>query len=151
MTFINELIPEKEKAGFDFPAYVASDGSKPTLWKWTADKERDAYLVNTDVKGGAYDGNPELRRFVLLFEKHAVFFWAEPKTFKAKLVFPTGRAGNPPTPASTDLLWSVRDLEIPPDLLPLKREILKIIEEALIARGYVYDPERFGTISVTFE
>ena len=37
MAFVNELIPEEEKAKFTFPVYTAHDGSKPTLYMWMID------------------------------------------------------------------------------------------------------------------
>jgi len=52
MAFVNELIPEELKENFPFKVVTAPDGSKPTLWKWTIDRERDAFLVVVDILGG---------------------------------------------------------------------------------------------------
>lgn len=52
MAFVNELIPEELKSKFPFPVKTRPDGSKPTLWKWTIDRQRDAYLVVTESVGG---------------------------------------------------------------------------------------------------
>ncbi|WAR43266.1 hypothetical protein [Methylomonas rapida] len=45
MTFVNELISEEEKNTFDFSIIELPYQPRPRLYKWTIDRERNAFLI----------------------------------------------------------------------------------------------------------
>lgn len=65
MVFKNELISEEEKKDIPFPVQTGYNGSKPTLWKWTIDRETNTFLVLTHKYGGGYEGTKEDLIFIL--------------------------------------------------------------------------------------
>jgi len=52
MSFINYPMTDEDKGKIDFPVYTEKDGNRPTLYKWTTDAERNAFLVLADIEGG---------------------------------------------------------------------------------------------------
>lgn len=138
MAFVNELIPEEQKDKFPFPVSTRPDGSKPTLWKWTIDRERDAYLVVTDVLGGGYEGTPPDYFYVLYWKGELVPFAAERHLSGSK----------------TDdivLTWKMHRLDIPSALQERKEEVMQLIREALDAQGLLYNRNRVEAVNVQFD
>lgn len=45
MPFVNEVISEEEKNNFDFSIIELPYQSRPNLYKWTIDRERDSFLL----------------------------------------------------------------------------------------------------------
>lgn len=137
MAFVNELIPEAEKEKFTFPVHSNKDGSKPTLWKWTIDRERDAFLVMTNKGGGGYDGSPNREYFVLSWKDQLVHFGGDRQI-----------TGNDTLGLS--LWWKIHYLSIPESLKSCKEEVLQLIQEALDEMGLLYRRDRVVMVKVDF-
>lgn len=139
MAFVNELIPEEQKDKFQFPVFIRPDGSKPTLWKWTIDRERDAYLVVTNVLGGGYEGTPPDYYYVLTWKGAQVSFAAE-----EHLAINKEEKGSA-------LTWKVHRLDIQQALQEQKDQVLQLIREALDARGRFCDRRGLASVLVQFK
>ena len=138
MTFVNELIPESEKEKFTFPVTTKHDGSKPTLWKWTIDRDRNAYLVFTKSVGGGYEGTPLTKFFVLNWNGKLIYLCAEP-------------LGTSRKPAGVVMSWRIHKLDIPSDLPNTQEELMQIIREAFAMMGDLYDGEQYVAVNVDFD
>jgi len=137
MAFVNELIPEEQKNKFSFPVHIGYGGSKPTLYKWTIDRERDAYLVLANVLGGGYEGTLPDHYYVLSWKGELVSFAAEEHLAINK-------------ERGDVLTWKVHRLDIPPSLQECRDEVLHLIRDALDAQGLVYDRSRVAVVNVQF-
>jgi len=138
MTFVNELSPEEQKDKFPFPVKTRPDGSKPTLYKWTIDRERDAYLVVTNVLGGGYEGTPPDYYYVLTWNGEQVSFAAEESLSSSK-------------ENGTVVSWKIHHLDIPSVLEEHKNQVLQLIRDALDAQGWLYDRSRVSAVNVQFD
>jgi len=138
MAFVNEAIPEEQKNEFPFPVYTARDGSKPTLYKWTIDRERDAYLVVTNVKGGGYEGTAVTEHFVLSWKGELIRFQCNPQS-----------SGN--TAVGQMLSMRIHHLMIPPALQNHKEEVLQLIREILDAKDWPYRRSAYVEVNVQFD
>jgi len=138
MAFVNELIPDEQKEKLPFPVKVSPfDGSKPTLWKWTIDRERDVYLVVASIWGGGYEGTPPDYYYVLSWKDELILFSAEE--------YLSGTRETDQT-----LTWKVHRLEIPESLQDKKEEVLQLIREALDAQGWLYNRDCLEAVFVEF-
>ena len=137
MAFVNEKIPEEEKEKFEFPVFTETDGSKPTLWKWTIDKERDAFLVITDKEGGGYQGTPETCHFALSWRGNFINFIGE-------LQF----LGN--SRSEQSISWKVSKLVISSEIKNRHDEVFELIRESLDVMGWLYDRECLVAVNVDF-
>jgi hypothetical protein len=137
MAFVNELIPEEQKAKFPFPVSTRPDGSKPTLWKWTIDRERDAYLVLINAGGGGHVGTPLTEYYILNWRGELIRFVGEPQVSGTK---ETGQV----------LSWRVYSLVISSTLEERKEEVLQLIRDALDAMGLLYKRDRVVAVNVEF-
>jgi len=136
MTFVNEIIPEEAKSGFTFLVKTLHDGSKPTLWKWTIDKERQVALVNVGKLGGSYEGTNESYEFRLLFPEVEIHFSAEQ-------IFSLINS------KSVEITWLVSTLVF--DRLALDRsEVERAIVDALVAMGWLYSSSPTVSVRVEF-
>jgi hypothetical protein len=138
MAFVNELIPEDEKEKFTFTVSTRLDGSRPTLWKWTTDKERNVFLVLRNVVGGAYEGTQETEHYVLSWNGDLIFFDGEPAVSQKGQEKPT-------------LTWHITKLDFPSRLQNQREEVIKLISEALDAQGLLYSRERVKAVRVNFD
>ncbi|MCB1869652.1 MAG: hypothetical protein KDI43_14335 [Gammaproteobacteria bacterium] len=136
MAFINERIPEEEKEKFNFSVSTRPDGSKPTLWKWTIDRERKVFLVITNIVGGGYSGTDPTEYFVLCWNNQLVKFSGNYKI--------SGSKGNGYT-----LTWRLSEVEIPPAIEEKRSEVTSLIREALDAKGRFFN--RANLVSVVVE
>jgi hypothetical protein len=137
MAFVNEIIPESAKAEFKFPVKTLGDGSKPTLWKWTIDKERDIFLINTSKEGGAYEGTNETRNFMLKLKNRQVTFTAECKYISK-------------SNTEMEVEWVVRNISPIDSNAANSGEVEKIITEALTEMGWLYSTTNVSSTSVVF-
>lgn len=137
MAFVNELIPEEQKDKFPFPVFTRPDGSKPTLWKWTIDRERNAYLVVTNVLGGGYEGTHQDEYYVLNWEGELISFAAEQHL-----------AIN--TQEGDVLTWKIHRLDVPPSLEERRDQVLQLIWESLDVQGLLYNRSRVSAVNVQF-
>ena len=137
MAFVNELIPEEKKDKFPFPVKTNPDGLKPTLWKWTIDREQDAYLVVTNVLGGGYEGTPPDYYYVLNWGGDLVSFAAEEQLSGSK-------------ESGAVLTWKVHRLEVPAALQEKRVEVLQLIREALDVQGRFYNRNHLMAVNVQF-
>jgi len=134
MAFINELIPEEQKDKFTFSVKTYRDGSKPTLWKWTIDRERDAFLVHTNTFGGGYEGTPEEECYVLSWHNELIYFQADPSGV-----------------GKEEYTYVVHHLKIPTVLEEQKEEVMELIREALDAKGNTYLRDHLEVVHVKFD
>ena len=138
MTFVNELIPESEKEKFTFSVQTAYDGSKPTLWKWTIDREKGVFLVLTKSEGGAYEGTQVTEHYVLNWKGNLIHFAGAPVVSGS---IETGQV----------MSWRVHHLVIPSALIGRQEEVMNLIREALDAMGWLYRRERVAAVNVDFD
>lgn len=138
MAFVNELIPEAEKEKFTFPVDTRAGGYKPTLWKWTVDRNRDVFLVHTHTLGGGAEGTQETQSFVLSWKGDLIHFDGDPNVSGTK---ETGQV----------LSWRVHNLVIPSLLQNKPGEVTQLIREALDTMGLLYKRERVATVEVRFD
>jgi hypothetical protein len=138
MAFVNELIPEEQKEKFPFPAYIGYGGAKPTLYKWTIDRERNAHLVYTRIFGGGYDGTPVTKQFVMSWNGNLINFWADP-------------LGVSEDQRGVVMSWRIHHLVIPPGLLGKQEEIEGLIRDAFSTMGNIYDGEQYAVVNVDFQ
>lgn len=138
MAFVNEKIPEAEKEKFTFPVVTDPDGFKPTLWKWTIDREQEAFLVFTRSEGGGYEGTQLTWHCVLNWKGELIHFAADPIL-----------GGH--VDAGQIMVWRVYHVQIPSTLQSKREAVLQLIREALDAVGYVYDREHYVAVNITFD
>lgn len=137
MAFINEIIPEDVKTGFAFPVKTLSDGTRPTLWKWTIDKERDITLLTTDKEGGAYEGTNETRSFMLLSRGLQIPFIGECRIISKSTT-------------AVEVEWQVRNVTGGQNGVIQTPEVQESITDALNAMGWLYSTTNVEKVSVTF-
>lgn len=138
MAFINEIFPEERKNKFTFSVSTRPDGSKPTLWKWTIDRERDAFLVLTKTEGGSYEGTQRTEHYVLSWNGELVHF--------------SGEAAVSSTTRTDQIIsWRVHRLTVPPRLAEYRNEVFQLVREALDAMGWLYRRERVVAVKVDFD
>lgn len=139
MAFVNEYIPEEEKAKFTFSVHTDRNGFKPTLRKWTVDRDRNAFLVFTDSEGGGYEGTPITKHFVLSWAGELIHLSAAPspcfRDEKGGVVKP----------------WRLHDLRIPPALTGQRDEVLQLIRDAFRTMGDLYDGDQYTAVNVHFD
>lgn len=135
MAFINELIPEADKARIDwskFKAYPFSDSHRP--WKWTVDRERDVFLVALDQVGHDDTGTrPDV--YALCWKGEVIRFEAQSSS---KGVFATG----------VDMHWKISNIDIPQHLENRRQEILTVLREAIDAHGATYKREPVKVVHI---
>lgn len=137
MAFMNERIPEEEKAKFTFPVSTRPDGARPTLSKWTIDRERHAFLVITHIVGGGYSGTDPEEHFVLSWNGQLIRFSGQYKI--------SGSRGE-----GYALTWHLSAVEIPAAIEERRPEVLALITEALDAKGLFFSRARINTVDVKF-
>jgi hypothetical protein len=137
MAFLNEIIPEEQKDKFTFPVETNRDGSKPTLYKWTVDFERNIFLVMTKHGGGAHQGVPRTEWYVLSWNGEVINFQCEPEYSGD---FSTGQ----------NLLLKIKQLTIPLDLQIRKEEIIQLIKDILDAKSWPYKRSAY-IVTVEFD
>ena len=135
MAFINERIPEEEKEKFTFEVTTRPDGSKPTLYKWTIDRERNAFLLTTKKSGGDAGGSETITYFVLVWNSHVVQFSGSYERSR-------DNAGK------ITQNWNIENLEIPSSISDLKEEIVRLIRDALDVRGVLYSRKNIDYVIV---
>lgn len=138
MGFINEKMPEEAKKTLNIDVHTRPDGSTPTLWKWTIDRERNAFLILTDTEGGAYEGTPLTRHYVLSWNESLIRMIA----FRSDTIR---------TESGVEMTWSVRKVYLPQKLENRKTEVIKIIEDAFSTLGQSYNGEKFAKVYVDVE
>lgn len=138
MAFVNEKIPEAEKNKFNFQVKTYPDGSKPTLYKWTIDRERNAVLVKTSSQGGNADGLDTLTEYyALCWQNDVIHFAGDPRMNGDRA---SGQVMN----------WFVHDLVVPPHLQDHIENILQLVRDALDAKGWLYDRSCLIAVNVEF-
>lgn len=138
MAFVNETIPEEQKSKFKFPVKTRPDGSKPTLWKWTIDRDRDVFLVCVDVEGGGYEGTPVTKHFVMSLKGELISLSADPlnciRNEAEGVVMP----------------WRLHKLVLPPAFSERKDEAFELIRQAFRTMGNLYDGDKYADVSIDF-
>ncbi|MCB1863344.1 MAG: hypothetical protein KDI47_16690 [Gammaproteobacteria bacterium] len=137
MAFVNERIPEEEKEKFTFEVFTHPDGEKPTLYKWTVDRQKNAFLVLTKVIGGGASGTQETEYFTLIWNQHLIKFSADAITGGSR---ETGYF----------LTWNVHQVEIPQEIQDMREDIQTLIRDALDAKGLFYRRNFLTEVNVVF-
>lgn len=138
MVFVNELIPESEKRNLPFPVTTRLSGAKPTLWKWTIDRERDAYLVLARREGGGYEGTEATEHYVLSWKGELIKFSGISRTLD--------RPG-----VGSVLVWNILNVTLPPALMSDMDFVRNLIVEALDAMGLLYRRDRIKEVVIEFD
>ena len=138
MAFVNEIIPEEEKAKFTFPVSTQRDGSKPTLYMWTIDRKRNAFLVHTKSDGGSYEGTPEEMHYVLSWHGSLINF-----------IGTYAIGGN--LDEGYVISWHLRELVLPPELKMLDEDAFALIREAMDVMGLRFNRTRIAAVNVHFD
>jgi hypothetical protein len=134
MGFVNEKIPETEKDRLPFKVDTSPNGYKPTLWKWTIDRDRGACVVHSSSFGGGYDGTQKTEIYVMIWRDNLVRFAGDP-TFSAD---------------RKTMNWNVHELVIPECLTEEEGEVRKLIREALDTIGFLYNRDFLDNVNVEF-
>lgn len=137
MSFVNELIPESEKEKFPFPVDTRPGGGKPTLWKWTIDRERNAVLVHTGGGGGGHQGTQRMDFYVLSWSGSLIDISAS-------------RLPSKRVEKGVVMSWRINKLDIPPVLQSRQEELFQLIKESFAAMGDIYDGEQYVAVNVDF-
>jgi len=127
MGFINLLMTDEDRKKIDFPVFTMRDGRRPTLYKWTVDTERDAFLIVAGIKGGAYADCPEECEFILLYKGFYIKFLASNEFWNW-------------SPSGSLATWEVSHVDIPAELD--EAEAKCIIEDAIKSYGKGWDGEK---------
>ncbi|MCQ4347050.1 hypothetical protein NGA35_06340 [Pseudomonas stutzeri] len=127
MSFVNCLMPDEDKGKIDFPVYTEKDGRRPTLYKWTVDAERNAFLVLADIEGGPHADTDQEFRFILACKAFRIRFWAK-KDSMSKI--DTGNF----------VSWRVYGVDIPEGIS--EEQVRSLITDALMAFGAYWNGER---------
>lgn len=138
MAFVNELIPEEQKDKFPFPVQIGYDGSKPTLYMWTIDRERDVFLVRVREVGGGYEGTPVTTHFIMSWHGNLISIAAD-------------RVGVTEDENGVVLTWRVHRLVIPPGLQEQREAVVSLIKEAFATMGDIYDGEQYAAVNIDFK
>ena len=127
MAFVNEKIPEKDRATFESvinyenlkkqAPYIPEFQPKRLPW-WTIDRERGVYVLG--VTGGERE---QMHYCALVIDGKAVVFNDNQKTTGAEN---TGLEDH----------WDIYDLRIPAELEPRREEIKQLIREGLEEKAY---------------
>jgi hypothetical protein len=133
MPFINELIPEEDKAKIDWTKFKAWPFSKPLdPSKWTIDHESNVFLVRLAGRG-PYGERPVT--YALCWKGEVIRFEAE-ETGKGE--FKTG----------VDMFWRIYNVGIPSYLREKQEKILSALKEAIDAHGSIYDREHVKSVHI---
>lgn len=120
MAFINERIPEADKARIDFTKtkHPLHGGSiVPFLSQWTIDREQDIALI--PLGGGGLE-----------YPYFFVIYW-QGRT--ANVFLNATYTGNFTT-SDLEVTWSIDHMEVPAGVT--REEVLKIMRQALLTFGY---------------
>lgn len=135
MAFINELIPEADKARIDWSKYkdlTLGKNFEPS--RWTVDKEREIYLLRL-IRRGPAGAWPEM--FVLNWGNTLIVFEVDGES---KGDFTSG----------IDMFWKVLRFHIP-DVLQVERDkIIKTFEEAMEQFGCNYNCDKVRSVRFEF-
>ena len=136
MAFVNEEITEEMDIellnSFNFKNPVTN---KPLrLWKWTIDRERDAFLVGL---GGVGYYDSEIPMFhALVWEKNVIIL----ETYSEE----HGKYSS-----GIEVRWKISKIKAPEILIQDQQTIINLIKDAFDAKGVGY--ERDCVISVNFD
>jgi hypothetical protein len=136
MSFVNELISEKDKKKIDWSKFKAWPFSQPHHpWKWTIDRVRDVFLVALEGRGP--DGDRP--------ETYAFSWKNEVIRFEASI-----NSGNE-IASDFDLFWCIYKIKIPPHLASKHDEILNDLKEAIDAYGMTYKREHIKSVHIEID
>jgi hypothetical protein len=134
MGFVNELISEEDKSRLNPELYKSRlGGYSIRLWKWTIDREQEAFLLRTD------GGREDIPEFYIL-------------TWREKLVkFAAYREGAGNNSVGVELKWRVFQIDIPLEIRNQREDVLRLIREALRGYGWGYDTNAIKSVDITIE
>jgi hypothetical protein len=135
MPFINELIPEADKARIDWSKFKAWSFSKPLHpWKWTIDRERDIFFVELEGQGPDSE-RPET--YAMSWHSHVIRVEAEV----------SGSGGEK---FWAHIEWNILKIEIPEEIQLARNEILLDLEHAIDAHGRLFDRSHIQSVRINF-
>jgi hypothetical protein len=126
MAFVNEKVEEKDKLyfnSFNFESpFTKNKSIEP--WKWTIDREQDAFLVGLGGQGYEHSDIPEF--FALVWKKNVIIM----ETF-------SGGSGSNST--GVEVWWKITSIKVPQNLIAEKDAVMELIKEAFDAYGNGYN------------
>lgn len=133
MAFINERIPESDKARIDWSKFKAWSFSKPShpSW-WTIDREKDVFLVMLEGRGP--DGErPEV---------YALYWKGDVIRFEADV------SGQGTGKFWETVFWRLQAVDIPASLKKSTEEILNDLKATIDAHGRLFDREHIKSVHI---
>jgi hypothetical protein len=137
MAFVNEFVNAADKARIDWTQFKPEHFSKPHRpWKWTIDRERDAFLLLLE-QTGRDETNTRPDVFILAWKDESIRIEARVTGSGTGKFWDT-------------LCWTVSKVDIPPGLQDSEAAVLQLVREALTAHGRLFDTTHLRTITVKF-
>ncbi len=138
MAFINERIPEDFKNTFDFSIFSGPFSYwKPKdieLYKWTVDRERDAFLLHLASGGRGLPEEPTHSWFVLYSKGDLLYFDSEVQRKKDE--------------HGWLMTWTNPNIRIQNGKEGRSTELIALLYEALAAMGWLWDSTRVYAVKV---
>lgn len=140
MTFVNEKYPESERQKIAALVKSRPPLTQPTesSW-WTVDYSRNVFLVIVGAEGGAYEGTPETRHYVLMYDGAKIEFSGECRV-----------TGSIREKEGQVMHWNIRNVSIPEAFRLSRMKVLDLISEALDAQGLRWNRDCLTAVHVNF-
>ena len=133
MAFVNELIPEADKARIDWSKFKAWPFSRPPRpSRWTIDLEKDVFMIMLEGRGP--DGERP--------ETYALSWKGQVIRFEANV------SGHGTGKFWETICWRLQSVDIPAHLQHLKEEILDDLKAAIDAHGRFFDRENIVSVQI---
>lgn len=133
MAFINEKIPDSDKARIDWSKFKAWPFSKPSRpsW-WTIDREKNVFLVMLEGRGP--DGErPEV---------YALYWNGDVIRFEANV------SGQGTGKFWEIVFWKLQEIDIPVHFKESTEEILNTLKAAIDAHGRLFDRTHIKSVQI---
>ncbi|PYG83912.1 hypothetical protein LY28_03760 [Ruminiclostridium sufflavum DSM 19573] len=137
MAFVNEKISKQDEDffnSFNFKSpFTQNDSIKP--WKWTINREREAFLTGLGGQGYEHSEIPEF--FALVWKKKVIIL----ETF-------SGGSGSNST--GVEVWWKITSIKVPQSLIVEKEAVMDLIKEAFEAYGNGYNSTYVRKVEIKF-
>ncbi len=141
MTFVNESVPTDAKEKYDLTGFVGPFGPCKVgdleLYKWTIDRERNAFLLFVGGGGGAHQG---VRRR----EWYGLWWGGEIAHFAADEVITKDSQGQL-------LTWDQASLTLPANTNCTREHWIGLLRDALDAKGLGYNRNYVQEVKCVFQ
>ena len=118
MAFVNEYVSPEDVKKYDLDGINQRFGKDPALrYQWTVDRERNVFLIWMDAGREEFSARQTL-----------LLWWQGISVFVRLLSATTGTLGSQVTSR-----WQLQQINLPPELVTKRTEILDVLKEALVA------------------